>query len=125
MNDVITRIRENAQREYAKEMQKRPHRFTVDDAGYNKFNLICPCCGSIYLHQSTINVYNRDEDADKGLHVIVENDMTITGTDMQNNPSPRREGLSIKFWCEECPEKLTLNIYQHKGETLIEWKPKE
>lgn len=34
--------------------------------------------------------------------------------------------IAINFWCEGCGKKSTLEISQHKGQTLIEWsKPVE
>lgn len=40
---------------------------------------------------------------------------------MQDCPSLRRDGLKIGFWCETCPAEPSLSIYQHKGQTFIEW----
>ena len=29
--------------------------------------------------------------------------------------------MEIFFTCEQCPAKLSLAVYQHKGQTFIEW----
>lgn len=36
-----------------------------------------------------------------------------------DNPSHRRDAVSIYFSCEFCPEKSVLRIIQHKGNTFI------
>lgn len=40
---------------------------------------------------------------------------------LSGNPSARRDGLRVHFWCEFCGDGLTLNIAQHKGVTLLDW----
>jgi hypothetical protein len=47
-------------------------------------------------------------------------------SDGSGNPSSRRNGLSIKFWCEGCKgvdeDILELTISPHKGSTLLGWR---
>lgn len=103
----------------------------------------CPNCGSPTLHQETVDVYFRQEDADHGIAVTVQGAavgaMTkasdqvtggmrdpdlipvAVGTDQQDNPSARRDGVAIHFWCEACPAHPVLHVVQHKGDTIIEW----
>jgi hypothetical protein len=38
------------------------------------------------------------------------------------NPSMRRTGLAIAFWCEECHGVSELTIEQHKGNTYLKWR---
>lgn len=90
--------------------------------------LLCPTCNSSYLHQSTIGIYNCEEDATTGLHLEVDSKSFTMDTNLTGNPSPRRQGLSIVFYCEECdgehaPSHI-LNIFQHKGQTMMEWEGK-
>jgi len=40
---------------------------------------------------------------------------------MDGCPSPRRGGMVIGFGCESCPAISSLSIYQHKGQTYVEW----
>jgi hypothetical protein len=93
---------------------------------YNQ--LVCPTCGSTYLHQKTVGVYNCEEDKSEGTHVEVDWNRVTVDNSMSGNPSPRRHGLSILFYCEECdgenPASQILNIYQHKGQTFMEWEGK-
>ena len=42
-------------------------------------------------------------------------------TDLKGNPSARRDGLAIRFWCESCDARPVLTIAQHKGSTLVEF----
>ena len=41
-------------------------------------------------------------------------DTSVTG-----NPSRRRHGLKIYFWCEGCSSKSELSVSQHKGVTSV------
>jgi hypothetical protein len=107
---------------------------------YNSENvdkLCCPCCGDeTGLHQFTTTTFMRArEDDQKTTKVTALNgnrdlsdeslitvQTTILNSDDSLNPSDRRDGLIIKFWCENCPTIHELAIYQHKGATLIGWK---
>jgi hypothetical protein len=97
--------------------------------------LICPSCEDNYLHHTSLTVYNRREDAKETRVTHLGSQMdgfsgsvndTVTSATVANkdcdNPSPRRHGLQIKFWCETCNAEPTLNLYQHKGFTGLEWK---
>jgi hypothetical protein len=88
--------------------------------------LYCPRCadGSDYLHHGRVEVFERPEDADYVTRTVV--DGKITAVDyMPNagsgNPSSRRHGRRIHFWCEYCGDGLILDLAQHKGKTLTEW----
>jgi hypothetical protein len=83
--------------------------------------LQCPKCGSLYLHHSRIDVFNRDEeDSTEGLHVRINTDDTMTiDRDIAGTPSGRRDGVSIRLWCEECDGISVFSLAQHKGQTLL------
>ena len=91
----------------------------------------CPVCGSHTLHQDTVEVFFRKEDAKSGIAVLVQGKAThdddvdlvpvSVSTDQTGNPSPRRDGVAIQFWCEACPATPVLHVLQHKGDTIIEW----
>lgn len=91
--------------------------------------LVCPCCDEPSLHQIRVKTFSRTEDEDKVAVAVIEqmtgSTLTITQADLLNqNPSPRRQGLSVVFECERgCHEEtpLTLEIFQHKGSTMIGW----
>jgi hypothetical protein len=38
-----------------------------------------------------------------------------------NNPSARRDAVSIEFWCEQCDFDGALTLVQRKGETCVQW----
>lgn len=96
-------------------------------------NLDCPHCRSTYLHHDRVEVFERPEDAAKGMHVTVESHDQIrdrpgfprltVDDDLARNPSSRRRGVRIEFWCENCHKRSALLICQHKGETDIEFEP--
>lgn len=87
-----------------------------------EYNLLCPHCNGNNMHQHTVGIYNRDEDATKGTHVEVTKDKVTIDSKLDGNPSLRRQGLSIAFWCEHCDGEYIFNIYQHKGLTLMGWE---
>ena len=90
--------------------------------------LCCPVCDSTYLHQIAVFAgFRREEDEPESLTVAV--DKTGVRTSLGRLADRRDEAL-IYFVCEQCtpndrwnvpnPE-FALRIYQHKGETLLEW----
>jgi hypothetical protein len=92
---------------------------------HDKDMLQCPGCGGVHLHQVRTMVFEREEDA---VWTIVS-DVTRSGTnvatvpsDLSGNPSDRRQGLAIKFTCEECPAQPELTFQQHKGTTYVAWR---
>jgi hypothetical protein len=105
---------------------KHPARVDTDHYG----QLQCRC-GSDYLHQGNITIFERSEDADTTT-VIAQDGKTVQASDFPDrdtcNPSPRRHGLIIEFDCEECGPQSQgggtlqrLAIFQHKGCTFMEW----
>lgn len=83
--------------------------------------LVCPSCGNEFLHQHTVSVFFRDaEDSKTGKFTRCSGQKieTIGGSE---NPSPRRDGLLLQFFCETCNADPELAIYQHKGSTYFEW----
>jgi len=87
-----------------------------------EYNVMCPCCNSNNMHQGNVGIYNRVEDAETGTHVEVDGDKVTVDKDLTGNPSKRRQGISIVMSCEECGSDNILNIYQHKGLTLMSWE---
>ena len=77
------------------------------------------------LHQTSVEIFDRQEDQKTGLHVVARRGkQLLVDEDMSNNPSSRRQGLKINFICECCEGEArlhTLNIVQHKGSTLMFW----
>ena len=92
-------------------------RFRQD--GYDSV-LLCSACGGEYLHHSKVEVFERAEDEQTGLHVTAGVGPPTVDRDMARNPSSRRHGLLINFWCEYCSAITILSIAQHKGITCLE-----
>ena len=94
-------------------------------------DLLCPNCNEVYLHSDTVYVYNREEDADKvSVTTVHTNDEVVRSMpphDLSGNPSGRRHGIKIAFYCEGChdwgrnSDRYYLNIAQHKGVTFMYW----
>lgn len=107
-----------------------------------KEELLCPNCGCNNLHQENIDVYTRESEDGDGQHIHIpgEDKWAFCGspkfvpenhvdTNMGDNPSSRRNGLLIHFWCEQCDRRSVMSIAQHKGVTQmamgvyeIDWK---
>lgn len=84
--------------------------------------LMCPCCEGGYLHQSDVMVFNPDGEYCNTAHVYYDGGTRTQRVppDMSMNPSRERQGMIVTFDCETgCTPRL--NIYQHKGCTLVEW----
>jgi hypothetical protein len=101
------------------------HPAVVDTGSYGQ--LMCKC-GSEYLHQRNITIFQREED-ELTTTVIAQDGKTVQASDFPSddtcNPSPRRHGLILEFACEMCSEEggglRRLAIFQHKGGTYMEW----
>lgn len=81
--------------------------------------LKCAACDGEYLHHYKVEVFDRREDEEKGLHVQVTDGTVVTDKLLDGNPSSRRHGVKIYFWCENCDHKTVLSLAQHKGESQI------
>jgi hypothetical protein len=86
--------------------------------------LTCPYCGNSYLHHGKVVIYERQEDAPRVLRTEVgDRGAKLEWVANDNrNPSARRHGLYIEFYCENCGRRSELTIAQHKGETLLGWR---
>lgn len=82
--------------------------------------LRCKSCGFNCVHQERVDVFERGEDQEYGVHVSVGNMKAVIDTSLTDNPSKRRDGVSIFYSCEACNDITRLDIYQHKGNTFIE-----
>lgn len=97
--------------------------------------LVCPHCGGTHLHHDAVEVYFRQEDAAEGVAVTVNGwahhnpvgnaDVVGLNANQEGNPSPRRDGLVVHLWCEECGKHPLLHLVQHKGATLVDWATAE
>jgi hypothetical protein len=96
-------------------------------SGSNRAEMLCPRCGSDYLHHQSITSFDRSEDAQVVVETTVlcgEAKMKSAASSASRNPSARRDGLEIVFTCEGCEEgrSLSLFISQHKGQTEVFWE---
>lgn len=82
--------------------------------------LVCPCCGSNNLHQSSAKVFFHDEGQPDDTRVFIKNGH-VTQHFNGENPSPYRDGLRIQFDCEQCEGEPELALIQHKGSTFMYW----
>jgi len=88
-------------------------------------NLICPKCQGQYLQHDAITIFERDEEdaPSHALHVEGGRLSKIEGAQADRaNPSLRRNGVSVRFWCESCRAIQELTIEQHKGSTYMRWR---
>lgn len=104
-------------------MNRQPdaHPMVRDDDSY--LVLICSGCGGDCTHHEKVEIFNREEDSSVGTHAVIEGSKVDVDDNLDHNPSGRRHGILIHYWCEQCETKSVLTISQHKGWTLIENKP--
>lgn len=94
----------------------------ISTDGYSE--LLCPHCEGNYMHHSEVQVFNRKaEDSEEGNHITVKGDGFSADREMAGNPSSRRDGIVIRFWCEFCGGGSYLTISQHKGNTSVDFLP--
>ena len=91
----------------------------LDNRHNDYFALLCPNCGDSWLHHEKVDVFERKEDEEKGLHVTIKGSEYFVDDDLTGNPSSRRNGLKVGFYCEMCDAISTLSISQHKGNTFV------
>lgn len=100
--------------------------------------LLCPRCGAESLHHIGAVSYERGEDDVNVLRLtqtlpglgngrVVGMMMEIVPSDCSQNPSSRRNGLAIRFICEQCgggtaDNRIELTVGQHTGTTEIGWR---
>ena len=82
--------------------------------------LVCPSCGFRCTHHDSapVEVWQRPEDGDQP-GVAVQPDGDVRPIPPGGNPSSRRSGVALHFWCEGCGDYFMLTIAQHKGNTLV------
>lgn len=86
--------------------------------------LLCPSCESNLLNHIKVEVFERSEDADSGVHIVVSDKKAEIDTALNGNPSLRRQGLKVYFWCENCHKESVMSISQHKGNTYVKFECK-
>lgn len=92
----------------------------LEDMDHDYALLKCPACKGVEgLHHCGVEIYDRNEDAEKCRLVSVGDDVCVTEADNYGNPSGRRSGIRVHFWCELCGTVTALTIAQHKGTTEI------
>lgn len=96
---------------------------TEDEVKTMGSTLICPRCKNGNLHQTSCTTFWREsEDADSGKIVTTSHESIVENSHlMSGNPSNRRDGIVIRFDCEQCAAGPMLSIKQHKGTTYIGW----
>ena len=99
--------------------------FSTTTTARDRDVLTCPHCRGDYLHHGQVTVYDRSEDAPRLTKIEVrDRTANITNVDNKNsgNPSDRRDGVAVRFWCDHCDNVSELTIAQHKGASLMGWR---
>jgi hypothetical protein len=87
--------------------------------------LKCPRCRGEYLHQGRVTVFDRSEDDEQTAVTTVQCGLSATHmlpSGETDNPSSRRQGMTLAFECEYCEGAIELTIAQHKGHTYLGWR---
>lgn len=84
--------------------------------------LNCPHCGSENMHHTVVRVLNRGEDCPGRVTLVSPTEEQARVGQLPPACIPgRRDCLEIDFYCELCPSESTLQIRQHKGDTMLMW----
>ena len=83
--------------------------------------LKCPRCKGIYLHHGVVSVFHREIEDRDTTAIVIDGWTARVVVSSPDNPSERRDGVSIAFTCEDCLFTGNLRIIQHKGVTLVNW----
>lgn len=78
-------------------------------------DLACAVCQSGFVHHGRVIIHDRNED-EPTVSTVVRGKPS---EDMPKNPSARRSGITIEYWCEMCHSHCVFGIAQHKGNTLF------
>lgn len=93
------------------------------DAG-DDWQVVCPKCGFEYVHHDAgpVEVWQRSEDTGDPGYAVLSGGRGVKAIARAENPSLRRSGIRLHFWCEGCAGRFALTFAQHKGETLVNWE---
>lgn len=81
--------------------------------------LVCPSCGTDYLHHYHVTSYRREVDEGPVIHRNLGK-LRFNGERQEGCPSSRRGAVGVRLHCENCDDIHELCIVQHKGRTIIE-----
>lgn len=86
-------------------------------------NFLCPNCGESFIHHGVVEVFYRAREDGPTKVMRIERGVVTSAGYAADNPSPRRGGMLIYFFCEICGHQdMPLAIFQHKGETFWGWQ---
>ena len=87
----------------------------------DEWQVICPKCRFEYVHHDNgpVEVWQRSEDSGESGYAVLSGEQGVRAIAPAENPSLRRSGIRLHFWCEGCGEKFALTFAQHKGETFV------
>lgn len=81
--------------------------------------MICPFCGSTYVHMDQVRIGARDEDEDARIIHVDAISSHVVVDELDSPPlSSRRHWIELPFWCEHCPGGSFI-FSQHKGQTIV------
>jgi hypothetical protein len=81
----------------------------------------CPACGGSSLHHGKITSFYRAQEDEPSTAITIVGTAVIYKHDADDNPSLRRDGITIDMKCESCTSTLQYSIWQHKGSTYFGW----
>lgn len=87
-----------------------------------EFLLACPECGEtcgMHHYHVADHVRRREDGCTETFRSGV---FPHVGEPLLGNPSSRRGGVAVRFYCECCPAVSELCLAQHKGATFVYWR---
>ena len=91
------------------------------DKSKGRDTLLCPNCGFDYTHEISMDCWFRfSEESNDCNHTHVDSENAFVDGDISGNPSDRRNGFTMVYYCENCNAISQLEIAQHKGMIFLD-----
>jgi hypothetical protein len=106
------------------DIKQSPHILDFDGCPWHDggWLLRCGWCQWQNTHFVRTEVYHDPDTTnlnDTRLRAVIQGpEFRLDSTD-EGNPSPRRNGIRLLYRCEMCPGISALEIFEHKGDTII------
>jgi len=94
----------------------------IDHDGDASHALICAHCRNTFVHHTAVDIHARPagEDSPTYSHRAYDRPrLTFPNPRIHENPSTRRDAVSVVYECEGCGQHSRLMVEQHKGKTYL------
>lgn len=84
----------------------------------------CPYCLGIATHYTRIEVFDQSAAKQSTMHVMIYDNVVITSSNIDANPSVAGVGIRMVFDCDACgPNTFNLTVAQQGKSTYLNLEP--